>query len=142
VGDSSTVEPRTLTQPLSVKNQSLGSQESVKPTIGDQRLTGGLSNYTRGDLTLRPYQRDAIDRINIAFSAHQGRALFVCHRRKIKNQASEKFDLVGIPHGLIAAGQRMDKEHPLQLALVRSLPRRMEGLDPDPIAYAKARARG
>jgi DNA repair protein RadD len=113
-------------------------------------------------MELRTYQSDLTDRIDAAIETNQGvilqlasgggkthtaaaltkkrsapgqRILFVCHRREILDQASAIFSRYGIEHGIIAAGRVMDRGHLVQLALVGSLPRRSEGLDPDLIIF-------
>jgi superfamily II DNA or RNA helicase len=63
------------------------------------------------------------------------RVLFVCHKREILQQASEALTRAGVPHGLVASGWHMGKSHLVQIALVGSLPARIEGLDPDLIIF-------
>jgi superfamily II DNA or RNA helicase len=106
-------------------------------------------------LTLRPYQIDALDRLDAAFAigrrapllvlptgsgktivaaelirrtvAPGGRVLFLAPRRELVGQTSEKLDAVGVEHGVILAGadERDGLGAAVQVASVDTLVSRM-----------------
>ncbi len=104
-------------------------------------------------LTLRPYQQQAVHDLRLAFRAGARSPLLVCptgagktvimadilrsiasrgrtamvlvHRRELIAQTAHKLDLVGVPHGIIAAGTR-SADAPIQVASVQTLARRLE----------------
>jgi len=108
---------------------------------------------------LRPYQKRAIQDLRNAFrlgaqapllvlptgggktivfteitrsAAEKGnRVLILVHRRELINQASSKLAMVGLDHGIIAAGQP-STDHPVQVASVQTIVRRLGSLDWQP----------
>lgn len=103
--------------------------------------------------TLRPYQQQAIEKLRGQFSLGRKRVmlqlptgggktaigadmirsaitrgrkcLFVCDRLELIDQASERFDMEGIPHGIIQANHpRTDPDAPLQVCSIQTLNRR------------------
>lgn len=58
------------------------------------------------------------------------RAFFIVHRRELIRQASRTFRMVGIPHGIIAAGFATDRRQPIQIASIQTLARRLDMYDP------------
>lgn len=53
------------------------------------------------------------------------RSWFVCHRRELVAQASRTFSMVGIPHGIIAAGFSGDYRQPVQVCSIQTLTHRL-----------------
>lgn len=118
-------------------------------------------------LTLRPYQQRAVHNLRLAFrqGAHapllalptgggktiviaeilrglseRGRSgLVLVHRRELINQTSRKLTLAGVPHGIIAAGVS-STDHPIQIASVQTLVRRLDRIpfSPDLIVIDEA----
>lgn len=110
-------------------------------------------------LTLRPYQQRAVHDLRLAFRdgarapllvaptgmgktviaaeilcgvAERGRsAIFLVHRRELITQSSHKLALAGVPHGIIAAGTQ-PTDHPIQVASVQTLVRRLEQVNATP----------
>ena len=110
-------------------------------------------------IELRPYQQDAIARIRQAFAQQHRAVLFVLptgggksytfcaitqgaafrgnrvcilvHRQELLRQASANLTIMGIPHGVIAAGRSMDLSLPVQVASVATLARRLRHIPPD-----------
>jgi DNA repair protein RadD len=104
-------------------------------------------------LTLRDYQSRAIDDLRLAYrqgarapllvapcgmgkticfaaitagAVERGRrVLILVHRRELIRQASAKLTLAGVAHGVIAAGFE-SSDHPVQVASVQTLARRLE----------------
>ena len=103
--------------------------------------------------TLRPYQDQAIAKIREQFAlgrqrvmlqlptgggktaiaadmlrraiTHGKHCLFVCDRLELIDQASERFDFEGIPHGIIQADHpRYEPHQPLQVCSIQTLNRR------------------
>ena len=107
-------------------------------------------------ITLRPYQQAAIASIRDAFAQKHRAVLFVLptgggksytfcaitqgavskgnrvcilvHRQELLRQASASLTSLGVRHGLIAAGRSMDLTHPVQVASVQTLARRLHKL--------------
>lgn len=48
-------------------------------------------------------------------------ALFVCHRRELVHQCSNKLTEIGVPHGLILAGEEPSHYDPVQVAAIQTL---------------------
>lgn len=118
-------------------------------------------------LTLRPYQQRAVHDLRLAFRdgarapllvaptgmgktviaaeilrgvAERGRsAIFLVHRRELITQSSHKLALAGVEHGIIAAGQQA-AHHPIQIASVQTLVRRLDRMPftPDLIVIDEA----
>lgn len=67
------------------------------------------------------------------------RVLILVHRRELIRQASSKLTLAGVPHGVIAAGVP-EAAHPVQVASVQTLARRLSAIDwqPDLIVIDEA----
>jgi superfamily II DNA or RNA helicase len=71
-------------------------------------------------------------------------AWFVVHRRELAYQTSKAFAEYGIPHGLVASGERLQPWHAVQIVLIGSLARRMKHLKapdlivPDEAHHARA----
>lgn len=59
------------------------------------------------------------------------RVLILVHRRELIRQASAKLTQVGVPHGIIAAGQPWT-DAPVQVASVQTLVRRLDRIDWEP----------
>jgi DNA repair protein RadD len=104
-------------------------------------------------VTLRPYQQQAVAEIRGAYQAGCRRALFVLptgggktvvfthiaeraamrgsricilvHRQELVDQASRSLHAIGCNHGIIAAGYRQDLSHTVQVASVQTLARRL-----------------
>lgn len=104
-------------------------------------------------VTLRPYQQQAVAQIRGAYQAGCRRALFVLptgggktvvfthiaeraamrgsricilvHRQELVDQASRSLHAIGCNHGIIAAGYRQDLSHTVQVASVQTLARRL-----------------
>ena len=104
-------------------------------------------------MQLRPYQQQAIADLRLAFrsgvrapllvaptgmgktvifsaithaAADRGRrVLILVHRRELIRQASAKLNQAGVTHGIIAAGFE-PSDHPVQVASVQTLARRLE----------------
>ena len=102
---------------------------------------------------LRPYQREAVERLREAFRAGHRAVLFVLptgggktvvfsriaeqaaargnriavlvHRVELLEQASRSLDALGVRHGLIAAGHSMNLAAPVQVASVGTMARRL-----------------
>lgn len=55
---------------------------------------------------------------------------FVVHRRELAYQTSEALQRYGIPHGIVAAGERLEPWHHIQLVLIGSLRSRLKYLRP------------
>lgn len=70
-------------------------------------------------------------------AAKQGRrALFNVHRRELIQQSSRTFNLVGIPHAIIASGFAGDTRQPIQLASVQTIVRRLDRIhEPEVIVW-------
>jgi hypothetical protein len=109
--------------------------------------------------SLRPYQRDAVDQVRLAFMAGHRSVLFVLptgggktvvfshiaqqaaargnriavlvHRAELLEQASRSLAALGVEHGLIASGRSMNLRAPVQVASVSTLARRLALLPPD-----------
>lgn len=110
-------------------------------------------------LTLRPYQQQAVHDLRLALRAGARSPLLVCptgagktvimaeilrslsargrsalvlvHRRELIAQTAHKLDLVGVPHGIIAAGTR-NADAPIQVASVQTLARRLHRITAQP----------
>lgn len=110
-------------------------------------------------MQLRPYQQQAIENLRNAYrsgarapllvmptgagktatfsvitagAVSRGRrVLILVHRRELIRQASGKLSQVDVPHGIIAAGHPTE-DHPVQIASVQTLVRRMAALDWNP----------
>lgn len=110
-------------------------------------------------LTLRPYQQRAVHDLRLAFRdgarapllvlptgggkticmaeilrgiADRGRsAIVLVHRRELITQSSQKLALAGVEHGIIAAGTQ-PTDHPIQVASVQTLVRRLEQVNATP----------
>jgi superfamily II DNA or RNA helicase len=61
-------------------------------------------------------------------TAKQKRTLILVHRRELINQASSKLNLLGVNHGIIAAGFE-PSSHNVQVASVQTLVRRLNKID-------------
>ena len=109
-------------------------------------------------VTLRPYQQQAVAEIRGAYQAGCRRALFVLptgggktvvfthiaeraatrgsricilvHRQELVDQASRSLHAIGCRHGVIAAGYRQDLSHTVQVASVQTLARRLHQIPP------------
>lgn len=107
-------------------------------------------------ITLRPYQERVMDDLRDAFrqgnrapllvlptgggktiifshiaatAAGRGRqVLILVHRRELITQASRKLTAVGVEHGIIAAGMP-GSDHPVQVASVQTLARRLRCIE-------------
>lgn len=118
-------------------------------------------------LTLRPYQSQAVADLRAAFRsgarapllvaptgsgktvmfsaitqgavARDRRVLILVHRRELIRQASAKLGMAGVDHGIIAAGFK-SSSNPVQVASVQTLARRLERQDwqPDLIVIDEA----
>ena len=53
------------------------------------------------------------------------RAIFFVHRNELIRQTSETFERLGIPHGIISAGYKMNLDLPVQIASVQTLVKRL-----------------
>ncbi len=53
------------------------------------------------------------------------RSIFFVHRQELIDQTSRTFEMLGIPHGIIAAGSKANYELPVQIASVQTLARRL-----------------
>lgn len=114
-----------------------------------------MVNPYRGlmQVTLRPYQQQAVAEIRGAYQAGCRRALFVLptgggktvvfthiaeraamrgsricilvHRQELVDQSSRSLHAIGCNHGVIAAGYRQDLSHTVQVASVQTLARRL-----------------
>lgn len=114
---------------------------------------------------LRPYQIDLVNRARANFvrglksqiiclstgggktlltasmiksSLEKGKsALFIVHRRELVEQSSAAFSSLGIPHGIIAAGEPENYERKVQIASIQTLTRRLDRLryEPDLIIF-------
>lgn len=110
-------------------------------------------------LTLRPYQQQAVHDLRLAFRdgarapllvgptgmgktcvlaeilsgvAARGRsAIVLVHRRELIAQTAHKLDLANVPHGIIAAGIE-PAAHPIQVASVQTLVRRLDRITTPP----------
>jgi len=110
-------------------------------------------------LTLRPYQQRAIHDLRLAFrdgarspllvgptgmgktvvlaeilrgvSDRGRRGLVLVHRRELIAQTSAKLSQAGVPHGIIAAGTQ-PTNHPIQVASVQTLVRRLDSISSPP----------
>jgi superfamily II DNA or RNA helicase len=108
---------------------------------------------------LRPYQHRAIDDLRHAYrsgarapllvgatgmgktvvfsaitasaTARGRRVLILVHRRELIHQASSKLTAAGVEHGIIAAGIQ-PSQHPVQVASVQTLVRRLATIDWEP----------
>ncbi len=58
------------------------------------------------------------------------RAFFIVHRRELIRQACRTFKLVGIGHGIIAAGFSPDARHAIQIASIQTLAKRLDLYEP------------
>lgn len=104
-------------------------------------------------VTLRPYQQQAVAEIRGSYQAGCRRALFVLptgggktvvfthiaeraamrgsricilvHRQELVDQSSRSLHAIGCNHGVIAAGYRQDLSHTVQVASVQTLARRL-----------------
>lgn len=71
-------------------------------------------------------------------------SFFVVHRKELAYQTSEALQNYGIPHGIVAAGERLEPWHHIQLVLIGSLKSRMKYLRkpklivPDEAHHARA----
>ena len=54
------------------------------------------------------------------------RTIFFVHRHELIKQTSETFEQLGIPHGIISAGYKMQLDLPVQIASVQTLAKRLE----------------
>ena len=118
-------------------------------------------------LTLRPYQSQAISDLRLAYRdgarapllvlptgggktivmaeilrgiADRGRsAIVLVHRRELIAQTADKLQLAGVEHGIIAAGI-LAADHPIQVASVQTLARRLDRMPfaPDLIVIDEA----
>lgn len=105
-------------------------------------------------ITLRPYQQEFIDKVRDEFkngfkrvvgvapcgagktimtgwmireALRRGKkSIFFVHRKELIEQTSKTFTALGIPHGIIAAGQEMRPNIPVQIASVQTLVRRLD----------------
>lgn len=60
-------------------------------------------------------------------SARRGkRSIFFVHRKELIEQTSETFERLGIEHGIIAAGYKMQPDFPVQIASVQTLAKRLD----------------
>ena len=110
-------------------------------------------------LTLYPHQLEAVAEIRQAYQARHRSVLFVLptgggktvlfshitretaargnrvgilvHRAELLRQASASLQALGVPHGLIAANRSMDLSHPVQVASVQTLARRLRHIPPE-----------
>jgi len=64
--------------------------------------------------------------------------LFIAHRRELVDQASGKLTALGIPHGIIMAGDKADYTAPVQVASVQTAIRRDLPFEPDLIITDEA----
>lgn len=64
----------------------------------------------------------------------RGRVLFLAHRKELIDQASAKLVEFGVAHGVIKAGVVQDLSHPVQVASVQTLSRRLDKLTAGPSA--------
>jgi len=110
-------------------------------------------------LTLRSYQSRAVHDLRLAYrdgarapllvlptgggktivmaeilrglSERQRRGIVLVHRRELIAQTAHKLTLTGVPHGIIAAGLPTT-DHPIQIASVQTLIRRLGSIDTPP----------
>tara|TARA_A100000171_G_C2129469_1_gene145728 strand:+ start:326 stop:2425 length:2100 start_codon:yes stop_codon:yes gene_type:complete len=77
--------------------------------------------------------------ISKALSNKKKNVLILVHRKELVDQASNKLDLIGVDHGIIASGYE-GKENNIQVASVQTLVRRMHliGFKPDYIIIDEA----
>lgn len=108
-------------------------------------------------VTLRDYQQAAVDRLRDTYAGgdrapllvlptgggktvtfayitqnatRRGkRTLILVHRQELLRQSSETLNGLGVPHGLIAAGEGFSLQMPAQVASVQTLIRRLQILD-------------
>ena len=106
------------------------------------------------EIFLRPYQESFIDDVRNEFRLNHKRvvgvapcgagktimtgwmirevarrgksAVFFVHRQELIKQTSETFSRLGIEHGIISSGVKMDLEKPVQIASVQTLVRRLD----------------
>lgn len=118
-------------------------------------------------LTLRPYQQRAVHDLRLALrdgarapllvlptgggkticmaeilrgvAARDRSAVVLVHRRELITQTAHKLSLARVPHGIIAAGQPTT-DHPIQIASVQTLVRRLDRMPftPDLIVVDEA----
>lgn len=109
------------------------------------------------NVALRPYQSQAVERLREQFRSGKRRllltvptgggktiiateivkgavekgnsALFVCHRRELIYQASDKLSRLGIDHGLILAGEEPNPYARVQVASIQTLHARKKWLE-------------
>lgn len=55
-------------------------------------------------------------------------AWFVCHRRELISQCKRAFDLENVPYGVVAAGESLNPDEPVQICSVGTLKNRLETL--------------
>jgi superfamily II DNA or RNA helicase len=110
-------------------------------------------------ITLRPYQTQLITDIRLQYqlghksvlavlatgggktvcfsyiaqaAARKGnRVCILVHRQELLDQASNALNNMGVNHGIIAAGKKMDLSHAVQIASVNTIARRLHLLPPD-----------
>ncbi len=108
------------------------------------------------DLSLRPYQITDIGRLRAAYAGGARAPIYqlptgggktvvfshvirgatdkgrrtavVAHRRELIGQASDKLASLGVPHGIMAAGQDRDHDAPVQVCSIQSIIRRLDSL--------------
>ena len=104
-------------------------------------------------INLREYQKEGVDEIRFSYMKGNDNVLFVLptgggktvifshiaeqaaqkgnrvcilvHREELVNQSSEALDKIGVKHGIISAGQKMDLSYGVQIASVWTLVRRL-----------------
>lgn len=111
------------------------------------------------EVTLRNYQEEGVTKLREQFARGARRVLFVLptgggktvvfthiaeraaskgnricvivHRQELVDQASRSLAAIGVKHGIIAAGYKMDSNHDVVVASVQTLVRRLRLLGPD-----------
>ena len=106
------------------------------------------------EISLRPYQNQFIDDVRSEFRQNHRRvvgvapcgagktimtgwmireverrgkrAIFFVHRHELIKQTSETFERLGISHGIVSSGYKMQLEVPVQIASVQTLAKRLE----------------
>jgi superfamily II DNA or RNA helicase len=107
---------------------------------------------------LRPYQSETVSRVRVAFSqgarsvlmvaptgagktvmfsyitnsaaAKGRRVMILVHRQELLDQCSRTLTENGVSHGIVASGRSMNQIHPVQVASVQTLVRRLETIVP------------
>lgn len=68
-----------------------------------------------------------------AAAAKGRRVMVIAHREEIVSDLSERIHRFGVPHGMVAAGRRMDLRHNVLVASIDTLIRRFDQLPPQDV---------